>query len=188
VKKLYVKTRAEWRKWLAANHGKAAVIWLVFHRKGTGKPSIDYEAAVEEALCYGWIDSIVKKLDETRYLRKFTPRKDGSVWSESNKERVAGLIKEGRMLECGLAKVEAAKKNGRWASEERPKITSDMPREFARARERNKKAKEFFESLAPTYRKQYVIWILMARRKDTKEKRIRESILLLRKGEKLGLR
>jgi uncharacterized protein YdeI (YjbR/CyaY-like superfamily) len=188
MKTLYVKTRVAWRKWLAANHGKVDAVWLVFYRKGTGQASLDYEAAVEEALCYGWVDSIVKKLDDKRYARKFTPRKATSVWSESNRRRVARLVKNGSMTKIGLAKVEAAKRSGGWAGAMGPNLDFEMPPEFARALGRNKKAKAFFESLAPTYRKQYVVWISMAKRKETKAKRIRESVSLLERGEKLGLR
>jgi uncharacterized protein YdeI (YjbR/CyaY-like superfamily) len=188
MKKLYVKTRAAWRRWLAANHEKVTEIWLLCYRKGTGKPTLDYEAAVEEALCFGWIDSIIKKIDDTRFVRRFTPRKANSVWSESNKKRIARMIKAGRMAECGLAKVDAAKRSGRWSAAKRPVIPTRMPEAFARALERNKKARSFFQSLAPTYQRHYIAWISFAKREETRKKRIRESISLLAQGEKLGLR
>ena len=105
MKQLFFQTLAEWRDWLAKNYNKESVLWLIFYKKETGISSIDYESAVEEALCYGWIDSIIKKLDESRYARKFTPRKDSSKWSEINKNRVARLIKNGRMTKIGLAKI-----------------------------------------------------------------------------------
>ncbi|MFH1006863.1 MAG: hypothetical protein V1800_05080 [Candidatus Latescibacterota bacterium] len=95
MKRLYFKTSAEWREWLQSNHDKATSIWLVFFKKDTGRSSIDYEVAVEEALCFGWIDSIIKKKDEEEYARKFTPRHDNSKWSEVNKKRVEKLIQDG---------------------------------------------------------------------------------------------
>jgi len=114
LKTIEAKNRAEWRARLAANHDKEIEIWLVYHKKKTGKSSVEYGASVEEALCYGWVDSLIKKLDDTKYARKFTPRKFSSQWSSSNKERVAKLISEGLMTEYGLQNVQAAKLAGHW--------------------------------------------------------------------------
>ena len=189
MKTVEAKNRAEWRTWLAAHHDKEAEIWLVHYKKETGKASVDYEASVGEALCYGWIDSIIKKLDEMKYARKFTPRKDDSKWSPSNKKRVEKLLKEGLMTEHGLQKVEAAKCSGKWdAPDQRPRLTFEMPAEFAEALRKNKKAQETFEKLAPTYQKQYLGWIEVAKRPETRQKRIKESIRLLAEGKKLGLK
>ena len=102
MKKLYVKTGSEWRKWLTKNHNNVGEVWLIFFKKETGKISIDYESAVEEALCFGWIDSLVKKIDEERYVRKFTPRKDKSAWSESNKKRVKKVNEQPRSKLRGI--------------------------------------------------------------------------------------
>ena len=189
MKTLDVKNRAEWRAWLAANHDQETEIWLVYYKKGTGVTSIDYESSVEEALCYGWVDSIIRKLDETKYARKFTPRKDDSKWSPSNIKRVKKLLREGLMTEHGLQKVEAAKRSGKWDDPaQRPELTFEMPAKFAEALKKNKQARETFEKLAPTYKKQYLEWIEVARRPETKHKRIEESIRLLAEGRKLGLR
>ena len=106
--------RHDWRTWLEANHATANEAWLVIYKKHTGKPGLSYEEAVEEALCFGWIDGVMKRLDEEKYALRFSPRKKGSVWSELNKRRVAKLIKQGRMTEAGLAKVKEAKANGQW--------------------------------------------------------------------------
>jgi hypothetical protein len=96
MKQVYVSTRGQWRRWLAENHDKEENgIWLVFYKKETGRPSLEYEESVEEALCFGWIDSIIKRIDDDKYCRKFTPRKDDSRWSNTNKERVEKIIKEG---------------------------------------------------------------------------------------------
>ncbi len=188
MKRLYVKTSDEWKKWLTKNHDKIEEVWLIFYKKETGKPSIEYEAAVEEALCFGWIDSIIKKIDEERYVRKFTPRKDKSVWSESNKKRVKKVVKDGRMTEYGLEKIKAAKKSGKWYEDVRPDISFNMPTDFEKALKQNKKAKENFEKLSPTYRKHYIGWIATAKREKTIEKRIEEYIKMLKQVKKLGLK
>jgi len=188
IKQLYVADREQWRKWLSEYHDKETGIWLIFYKKVTSRPTIAYEAAVEEALCFGWIDSIIKKIDATKYARKFTPRSDKSKWSQLNKKRVDKMIKEGRMTEVGLAKIRIAKKTGLWDKDDRPQISLDIPPEFANALARSKKAKENFEKLAPTYRKHYIGWISFAKRPETKKRRIAESIALLEKGQKLGLK
>ncbi|MFQ6084488.1 MAG: YdeI family protein [Candidatus Aminicenantia bacterium] len=188
MKQLYVKTRDEWKNWLSKHHNRETEVWLIFFKKETRKPSIEYGAAVEEALCFGWIDSIIKKIDDTKYARKFTPRKDNSKWSELNKKRTEKMIREGRMTEFGLVKIDAAKKAGYWDKLESPDISFDLPLEFEQALAQNKKANENFKKLAPTYQKQYIGWIAVAKRQETKERRIKESIVLLQKGEKLGLR
>jgi uncharacterized protein YdeI (YjbR/CyaY-like superfamily) len=188
MKQLYFKTSQKWREWLANNNDKETEIWLIFFKKNTGKPSMEYESSVEEALCFGWIDSIIKKIDESKYARKFTPRKDNSNWSEVNKKRVDRLIKNRRMTDIGLAKIEAAKQNGQWDKPGRPDISFEIPEELKKALDKNSVAKEYFEQLAPTYQKQFMGWIVIAKRPETKEKRINESIKLLAKGQKLGLK
>ena len=188
MKQLYITNRDEWRDWLCRNHATEAGIWLIFYKKKTSRPTIAYEAAVEEALCFGWIDSIIKKVEAEKYARKFTPRSDKSKWSPLNKRRAGKMINEGRMTKVGLAKIETAKKTGLWDKDDRPQISLDVPPEFAKALARNKKAKENFDKLAPSYRKYYIAWISVAKRPDTRKRRIEESIALLEKGQKLGLK
>lgn len=188
MKQLYVVDREQWRNWLSKNHATKNGVWLIFYKKGTSKSTIEYEAAVEEALCFGWIDSIIKKIDAAKYARKFTPRSDKSNWSALNKKRVGRMIKQGRMTEAGLMRIKAAKKTGLWDKDDRPQISLDIPPEFAKALACNKKAKQFFDKLAPTYRKHYIGWIAVAKRPVTKKRRIDESIALLEKGRKLGLK
>jgi uncharacterized protein YdeI (YjbR/CyaY-like superfamily) len=184
-----ITTRDQWRRWLATNHDQEKDgVWLVFQRKNTGKPSLGYEESVEEALCFGWIDSIIKRIDDDSYCRKFTPRKDDSAWSNTNKQRVEKITREGRMTEFGQAKVDAAKGSGRWAMDPRPAINMDVPRELSVALDRNLDARDFFEKLASTYRKHYIGWIVTAKRPETRAKRIRESVALLARGKKLGLK
>lgn len=186
--KLYIKTSKEWREWLKKNHEIIDGVWLVFYKKETGKPTISYEDALDEALCYGWIDSIIKKIDEAKYVRKFTKRNDDSKWSEINKNRVEVLIKEKRMTNFGLCKIEAAKLNGKWYEKDRPEINYEITDEFEKRLSKNIKAKEFFNTLAPSFQKQFRFWISAAKQPATKEKRIKESLSLLEKEQKLGLK
>ena len=189
MKQVHVSNRGLWRRWLAENHDKETDgIWLVLYKKETGRPTLEYEEAVEEALCFGWIDSIIKRIDDDKYCRKFTPRKNDSKWSSTNKKRAEKTIKEGRMTEFGLARIEAAKRSGSWAMDPRPVISSDIPQDLSGALARNRKAKDFFEMLAPTYRKHFIGWIVTAKRPETRAKRLKESLALLAQGEKLGLK
>jgi uncharacterized protein YdeI (YjbR/CyaY-like superfamily) len=189
MKQVYVSTRRQWRRWLAKNHDKEVNgIWLVFCRKETGRPSLEYEESVEEALCFGWIDSIIKKIDHDKYCRKFTPRKGGSKWSSSNKQRVEKIIKEGTMTEFGMAKVAAAKRLGNWEADPRPVIDADIPQDFAEALALNGPASDFFGKLAPTYRRHFIAWIVTAKKPETRAKRLRESLALLARGDRLGLK
>ena len=188
MKQVYVKDRKEWRDWLSKNHYKETDIWLVYYKKETGRPTIKYGDSVEEALCFGWIDSIIKKIDEEKYVRKFTPRKPDSYWSEPNKQRVKKMIEAGRMTPIGLNKIDAAKKSGLWDKDAQPQLSFKMDPEFKKALQKNPKAKAVFEKLPPSHKKQYLGWIEVAKRPETKEKRIGEAIILLTKGEKLGLK
>jgi uncharacterized protein YdeI (YjbR/CyaY-like superfamily) len=188
MKQLYVANQEQWRQWLSEYHAKEAGIWLVFYKKQTGTPTIEYEAAVEEALCFGWIDGVIKKIDEARYARKFTPRRDRSKWSSLNKQRAEKMIRRRKMTEAGLAKIKTARESGLWEKDPRPVISFDVPPELTKALTHNKKAKANFEKLAPTYRKHYIAWIAVAKRPETKKRRIAESIALLEQGRKLGLK
>jgi uncharacterized protein YdeI (YjbR/CyaY-like superfamily) len=188
MKKLYLDNSEDWREWLSRSHDRETEIWLVFYKKGSGKPTIEYEHAVEEALCFGWIDSIIRNIDEVSYAHKFTPRKDNSIWSASNKRRVKKLLGEGKMTDIGLAKIEAAKNSGWWDKSDRPDVSLDIPPEFEHALSKNSKAREYFDKLAPGYRKQYILWIAVAKRNETKQRRVEESMALLERGEKLGLK
>jgi uncharacterized protein YdeI (YjbR/CyaY-like superfamily) len=187
MKQVHLTTPSQWRQWLAENHDKeTGGIWLVFHRKAAGKPSLGYEDSVEEALCFGWIDSTVRRIDDAKYCRKFTPRRNGSVWSNLNKQRVAKMVREGKMTEFGQAKIDAAKASGRWQMDVRPAV-NQMPRELSEALARNGKASDFFKRLAPSCRKRFIGWIATAKKPETRAKRVKETVALLARGEKLGL-
>ncbi len=188
MKRLSFATARDWRSWLSKNHDSKTEIWLVFSKKNSPKPSIDYESAVEEALCFGWIDSIIRAIDDRCYARKFTPRKEESKWSPSNKARVETLIRQKRMTPVGLAKIASARKSGLWDRPDRPEIPDDLPDELVRVLKKSVKARAFFDGLAPSHKRQYIGWIATAKRPETREKRAQESLRLLMKKEKLGLK
>ena len=173
---------SRWRSWLERHHASSPGAWLVFHKKHTRRKSILYEDAVREALCFGWIDSLVKRLDDDRYALKFTPRKPTSKWSDLNRNRWAELQAAGLLAPAGVA---AAPTDNRYAP--RPSIPV-LPGYVARALRTNAQAWKFFQSLAPGYRRHFVVWIHTAKRPETRDRRIRESIALLAAGRRLGLK
>lgn len=183
------ETDKEWEDWLENNFDKQQELWLVYYKKHTGKTCISYDDSVRIALCYGWIDGLMKKLDEERYARRFTPRKNKSIWSDLNKVRVEELIKSGKMKKPGLDKVEFAKQNGIWDQMIYPtKIDLSLPSELKQAFEANKTAAAFFESLSKSHKKEYIIWIKTAKRPETRERRTNETIKMLNEKKKLGIK
>lgn len=188
-KTLYVTNRDDWRAWLEKNHETETEVWLIYYKKHTNQPRIPYDDAVEEALCFGWIDSLVQKIDDEKYAQKFTPRKNNSKWSELNKKRIRSLLKAGKMTQAGLAKIG----DGIEETKERPKPelrTKEfaIPEDFEEALRANKKAWENFSKLAPSYRRRYVLWLTTAKKEETRHKRMREAIELIARNEKLGLK
>lgn len=183
---LYVKDRKTWRAWLSKNHARQKEIWLVFYKKHTGKPTIAYEDAVQEALCFGWIDSTVRKIDEERYMQLFTPRKTGSNWSDLNKRRVKKLIEQGLMTEAGLIKIEEAKKDGSWRNLDAVEKLK-VPPDLLKALSSNSKAQKNFEGLSPSRKKQFLWWIESAKTEVTRAKRIAETVKLLIENRRPGM-
>ena len=188
IKLLYVINREVWREWLEKNHTTEKEIWLVYYKKHTGKNRIPYDDAVEEALCFGWIDSIVRRLDDEKYAQKFTPRRDHSTWSESNKKRVEKMTAQGKMTEAGLIKIERALETGKWNEIISPPDPHEIHSGFKIELAKNPKAKENFNRLAPSYQKHYIGWIFSAKKDETRNKRIKEAIGLLDKNQKLGMK
>ena len=178
--------RATWREWLAEHGMSEKEVWLIYYKAGTSKPTISYEESLEEALCYGWVDSLIQKIDEEKYARKFTPRKPGSKWSELNKHLVAKLVKEGRMTEAGLAKVEFLIEEAASTRPKRPELP--LPEWLKAGLMTSPKAWENFQRLAPSHQRNYIGWVSDAKREETRQKRIQEAIARLEKNETLGLK
>lgn len=174
---LYFKNAEEWRLWLHDNHQSATKVFLIFYKVGCGIESMRWEEAVQVAICYGWIDSTVKRIDENRRRQLFTPRKDKSVWSKLNKTYIEKLIAKNLMHESGLRKIEIAKQNGSWeALDEVENYT--IPEDLLYAFEQNPMAFQNYNSFSPSYRKSYLYWLNQAKRTETRANRIVEIISL----------
>jgi uncharacterized protein YdeI (YjbR/CyaY-like superfamily) len=172
----------EWRRWLAAHHGSEPEVWLVFHKHHTGRASVAYEDALDEALCFGWIDSLIRRIDDERYARKFTPRKPGSRWSAINRERYARLAERGQLMPAGLARPPTERSYA-----PKPSIP-EMPRYIAQALKKHPRALRNFEALPPSHRRHFMGWIDSAKKTETKLRRLEESLRLLAAGKRLGLK
>jgi uncharacterized protein YdeI (YjbR/CyaY-like superfamily) len=181
MKTFDARTRERWRSWLAKHHASESEVWLIFHKLHTGKPSVAYNDSVDEALCYGWIDSLIKRIDDDRYARKFTPRKAESNWSSANIKRYAALKAANRLAAPGLER----------SPDGRPVVDMArpgyVPAYIEQAIRKDARAWKFFENLAPSYRRLYVTWIDSAKRDITKQSRLRQAIEMLKKGKKPGL-
>jgi uncharacterized protein YdeI (YjbR/CyaY-like superfamily) len=190
---LHFSNPSSFRSWLEQNHDKSPGIWMVFYKKNTGTACIEYQEALEEALCFGWIDSLIKKLDEDRYARKFTPRTNHNKWSEINLKIVKRLIKEGRMTEKGLQKIPVPLLSGAASPETQTpgeKIRKELmiPEFILEEYALNEPALHNFSQLPPSCKREYVGWITQAKREETIRKRLNESIVLLKENKKLGLK
>lgn len=172
-----MSTRAAWRDWLAENHDRSAGIWLIFDRKSSRADRLAYGDSVEEALCFGWIDSLVKPIDADHYKQLFTPRKPKSVWSRTNKDRVERLIAAGLMTQAGIARIEEAKRTGSWSALDAVEAMV-IPPELEAALEANPKAKAYFHAFSPSARKGYLYWLNAAKRPETRAARVKEIVRL----------
>lgn len=177
VERYYAKDRQEWRSWLAEHHATSSGVWLIYYKKESGKPRVAYDEAVEEALCFGWVDSRPNAIDDESYMQLFSPRKPKSPWSKINKERVARLIEQGLMTPAGLAKIEAAKGDGSW---NRYDEVDDLavPNDLIQALAANETANRYFEAFSPSSKKVILWWIASAKRPETRSKRIEETVRL----------
>jgi len=180
---LRVSERREWRRWLETNHETKKAIWLQFYKKHADKASISYEDAIEEALAFGWIDGMVRRIDDRRYRLRFTPRRPGSIWSKINIARVQKLLREGRMTKQGM--VAFKRRTDRVSLAEQFKVTEPLaPKDFLAALERNKKASRNFDRYAPSYRRRYFMWLASARTPETRKRRIEEAVDLMARDVK----
>jgi uncharacterized protein YdeI (YjbR/CyaY-like superfamily) len=173
----YFKNAQEWREWLHENHNNSTGICLLFYRVGSENESMRWEEAVQVAICYGWIDSTVKKIDDVCRKQVFTPRKDKSVWSKLNKTYIEKLIADNLIHESGLKKIEIAKQNGSWESLDAVE-NLEIPNDLQKAFNKNKTAFENYQNFSFTYRKSYLYWLNQAKREETRNNRISEIIRL----------
>ena len=189
MKQLHADSIEEWRTWLNKNHKQEEGVWLVFRKKGKGPVPFGYQEALDEALCMGWIDSLLKRIDDFTYMRKFTPRKASSTWSERNKVRVDQLILEGKMQAPGMKTIEVAKENGTWNKGVKPpEVDDNLPAALLHAFQDHPQARDHYFALPARAQKQFNIWINMAKRAETIQNRLDESLRLLEQGEELGLK
>jgi uncharacterized protein YdeI (YjbR/CyaY-like superfamily) len=183
LEKLDVRKASGWHSWLRKNHLAKEGVWLVFYKKDSGLPTISYEEAVDEALAFGWIDSIIKKIDEKRFVRKFSPRRPGSVWSKYNIERAKRLTAKAKMTKWGLDAF--AKRTGEVSLLERFNAEGiKIPKDLTDALKKNKLAWANFKRFGPSHRKRYLIWIAAAKRPETRKKRIEEAVVLVSQNVK----
>jgi uncharacterized protein YdeI (YjbR/CyaY-like superfamily) len=170
------KNRNKWRNWLQKNHEKADEIWLVYYKKHTKIPSVVYHEAVEEAICFGWIDGKIQRIDDERYRQRFTPRRRGSLWSDLNRKRAERMISEGKMTGAGRAKIKEARENGHWQDPYSAKKEMDIPPDLLKALESNPVSYEFFKGLTRPYRNRYINWVGFAKRAGTRSNRIHKVV------------
>jgi uncharacterized protein YdeI (YjbR/CyaY-like superfamily) len=175
------RSRAAWRTWLADHHRSSPGVWVVFAKKHTGLPTVGYSEAVEEALCFGWIDTTLNPIDDQFYAQLFTPRKPKSTWAASNKARVERLIADGLMTEAGLAAIAVAQKNGSWTTIDHV-ATITVPPELQAALDKSKTAVKNWPLYSPSCRKQFLYWLAGAKRPETRAARIKEIVACARTG------
>ena len=184
----YAATRQEWREWLMRNQTGIQAVWLVYYKLHTGKPSVSYRESLEEALCFGWIDGIRRRIDEERYASRFTPRRQGSNWSDFNINLARKLPAEGRMTETGLAVFNQGMEAGKKESGSSRAVDLSLTPELEKPLREHPDAWNNFLNLAASYRRQYILWLLDAKRPETRSKRLEEAIRLLSANQKLGMK
>ncbi len=183
IHSFHAKTRKDWRKWLEENHQSEKSVWLIIYKKESGTPSIYYPEAVEEALCFGWIDSKPNKRDNSSYYQFFTKRNPKSNWSKINKEKVEKLIAQGLMQSAGFNMIEIAKQNGRWAALDEVENIS-IPKDLQELFSKNKTAYDNWDKFPRSSKRGILEWIMNAKKADTRQKRIEETVALAEKNVK----
>jgi uncharacterized protein YdeI (YjbR/CyaY-like superfamily) len=182
---LTLASEAEWEAWLDAEHATSDGVWLKFAKKGSGVETVVYAEALDVALCYGWIDSQVARLDERFYLQKFTPRRARSKWSHINREKIEALTKQGRMKPAGLEQVELAKADGRWEAAYASPANVQMPDDLQAALDASPKAAEFWDGLNKSNRFAILYQLQDAKKPETRARRLEKFVAMLERGEKL---
>jgi len=184
---VYFKSREEWHKWLEENHSKVKGIWLIYYKKVSGKPRVSYNDAVEEALCFGWIDGKIKRIDDDHYMQWFTPRRKGSRWSRLNINRVQRLIKDGLMKPEGLSVYEEGMKKPELIYDMRSESVIPVPDDLMNALQDNSEALNNFLSSPPGSRKLYLLWLNDAKREETRKGRIAKIVERSAKNIRAGM-
>jgi uncharacterized protein YdeI (YjbR/CyaY-like superfamily) len=184
---LFFKNRDEWRNWLEKNHRTINEVWLIHYKKSSGKKGLNHFNAVEEAICFGWIDGKLKKIDEQRFILRYSPRKSKSVWSKINKENAEKMISLGKMTQAGFAKIEEAKKQGFWDNAYTNLVKERLPSDLKNALIVNKKAWNNFQQFANSYRNMYIGWVKNAKTEKTRKKRISEVVKNSLENKKTGI-
>jgi uncharacterized protein YdeI (YjbR/CyaY-like superfamily) len=182
----HARDRAHWRAWLTAHHDSSDGVWLIYDKKGARADRLAYGDAVEEALCFGWIDSVINAIDDAHYRQLYSPRKPGSEWSALNKRRVAKLIAEKRMTKAGLAKIAAARKNGAWTRVDHVEALV-VPDDLAAALAKNKKALANFAAASRSLKKVYLHRVGSAKRPETRAARIRQVVAWAKENIRPGM-
>ncbi|MEY3648114.1 MAG: hypothetical protein RLZ13_999 [Bacteroidota bacterium] len=177
IESICPSSRQAWREWLQANHAKKQAVWLIYYKKKSNLPTVIYSDAVDEALCFGWIDSKAKPIDEEKYMQFFTKRKPKSIWSKINKEKIERLTKEGLMTQAGFEIIEIAKQNGSWTILDESEALI-IPEDLKKGFQKSTAAMDYFSSLSRSDKRNILQWLVLAKRQETREKRIAEIIEL----------
>ena len=183
IETFYPENKQQWREWLQANHATKTSVWLIFCKKDSGMPTLSWSDSVDEALCFGWIDSVKKKLDEQRSIQFFSPRKPSSTWSKINKDKVQRLIDANLMSQAGLHCIDIAKQNGTWTILDEVEALI-IPIDLEAAFSTKPGAKDYFISLSKTIKKMMLQWIVLAKQAETRQKRINEIAEMASIGKK----
>ena len=183
----FADNRESWRAWLSRNAVEKSEIWLVLNKKHVKEPCIGLGEAVEEALCFGWIDGILKRIDDRKHAIRFSPRRKDSRWSESNKRRVEKMLRAGKMTAAGMALVEHARQTGEWDKASGTLRDRPVPPDLNAMLNQDAGARAWFDGLAPSHKRQYLGWIYEAKREETRRRRIAEVFEMIRNRAKPGI-
>jgi len=181
------RSSAEWRRWLERNHAKSEGVWVYMSKKGATRPGLRYPEALDEALCFGWIDGQIKAVDKDRFKQRWTPRRKGSIWSQANRTRVERLIAGKRMAAAGLAAVRAAKRSGKWQAAYSSRVVPRMPHDLSRALRAAAGAQENFRRFPPGHRSRYIGWVVEAKKAETRKRRIAAVVRRAAANRRLGM-
>lgn len=183
----HFKNRDQFREWLSKNHANKSELWILFYKVHTNKKCVRYAEAVEEAICFGWIDGIVKRIDDEKHAQRFSPRKSKSIWSKVNKERAKRMVNQGKMTNAGVLKIKEAKKNGWWNKAYSFQGNHEMSEEMKKILMSDKEAWKNFQNFGKSYQNTYIFWVNYAKREETKLKRIQIVLERAKKNQPPGI-